>query len=285
MPWGDGVDTPKRSEIAWPSQDSPAGMWNFLQVLFETAPHGIVIQDAAGATLNANAAAERLLGLTLAQLQGRASMDPRWKAVREDTSGFPAEFHPALQALRTGRPTGSVVMGVVLPGQGGTVWMEISAVPVFRPGEARPFQVFSMFVDITARKLAEQARQRREQDLAEAQAVARMGSWRVVFGEAGEDWSGSAELYRIYGYPPNQAITRETGIERMHPDDRAEVAAAWNAALEGRGPLVWTHRIVVAGVVKPVRVRVKFRFDAEGRLMEAAGIVEDLSGRRGPEEC
>ena len=278
------MDTPKRSEIAWPSQGSPAGMWDFLQVLFETAPHGILIQDAAGATLNANAAAERILGLSLAQLQGRASMDPRWKAVREDASAFPAGFHPALRALRTGKPTGGVVMGVAHPGAGRTVWMEISAVPVFRPGEPRPFQVFSMFVDITARKLAEAEGLRREQDLAEAQAIARMGSWRMVRSEAGEQWSGSAELYRIYDYPPDKVLTRDTGTEMMHPDDRDAVAAAWAAALAGSGPRVWSHRIVVAGQVKRVRVRVKFRFDGEGGLREATGIVEDLTGRRDPDQ-
>jgi PAS domain S-box-containing protein len=84
------VEPSKRSEIAWPAEGSPAGLWGFLQVLFETAPHGILIQDAGGAYLNANAAAERILGLSLAQLQGRASMDPRWKAVREDASPVPA---------------------------------------------------------------------------------------------------------------------------------------------------------------------------------------------------
>jgi PAS domain-containing protein len=184
-----------------------------------------------------------------------------------------------MAALRTGQPTGGAVMGVFDPRLGRTTWMELSAVPLFRPGQAKAFQVFSMVVDITGRKQAEDGWRRKELDLAEAQAIAHMGSWRVVYGEAGEEWTGSEELYRIYGFPPGQQITRATGEEMTHPEDRGAVAAAWSAALGGHGPRVWEHRIIVAGQVKRVRVRVKFLHDGEGRLLEGAGIVEDLTGR------
>jgi len=149
------VDKPDRNELAGAALEGPAGFWDFHRALFENAPHGIVIQDASGAILNANPAAERCLGLSLDQLQGRTHIDPRWKALREDGSPFPGEFHPAMRSLRTGLPTEGVVMGVYNPRLGQTSWIEISAVPLFRQGEARPFQVLTMFLDITGRRLAE----------------------------------------------------------------------------------------------------------------------------------
>jgi PAS domain S-box-containing protein len=150
------VESPKQNAFPGAVNEGPAGFWDFHRVLFEAAPYGIVIQDGAGAILNANPAAERCLGLSLDQLQGRTSIDPRWKAVREDGSPFPGEFHPAMQSLRTGQPTEGVVMGVFNPRLEQTNWIEISAVPMSRPGESRPFQVFTMFADITRRKRAEE---------------------------------------------------------------------------------------------------------------------------------
>jgi ABC-type amino acid transport substrate-binding protein len=59
------------------------------RLLFESMAPGVVYQDAAGAIIDANLSAEHLLGLTLDQMQGLTSIDPRWKAIHEDGSDFP----------------------------------------------------------------------------------------------------------------------------------------------------------------------------------------------------
>ena len=43
------------------------------------------------------------------------------------------------------------------------VWIKLDAVPVFHPGEDRPFEVFTLFDDVTGRKLAEEALRRSEE--------------------------------------------------------------------------------------------------------------------------
>ena len=70
------------------------------QILFRNALHGFVVQDANGMIISANPAAERILGLSLNQLQGRDSTDPRWHAIHEDGSPFPGDAHPAMVAPR-----------------------------------------------------------------------------------------------------------------------------------------------------------------------------------------
>ncbi len=76
------------------------------RTLFETMAQGVVYQAADGRIISANPAAERILGLSLKQMQGRSSMDPRWRAMREDGSDFPGDRHPAMEALRTGKEPG-----------------------------------------------------------------------------------------------------------------------------------------------------------------------------------
>jgi len=131
------------------------------RTLFETMAEGVVYQDADGAITDANPAAERMLGLSLAQLQGRESTDPRWRAVREDGLPFPGEEHPAMLALHTGEDPGETVMGVFNPRATGprlsdeTTWLLVHARPEIKPGESRPDRVFTTFSDITRLKRTE----------------------------------------------------------------------------------------------------------------------------------
>ena len=88
------------------------------RTLFETMAQGVVYQDSDGQIIAANPSAERMLGLTLDQMQGRTSIDPEWRVVRQDKSEFPGEEHPAMVALKTGREVQGVIMGVFNPENG-----------------------------------------------------------------------------------------------------------------------------------------------------------------------
>jgi PAS domain S-box-containing protein len=134
--------------------------------------------------------------------------------------------------------------------------------------------------EIEKRKQTEGSLKRTLSDLAEAQAISHLGSWRVIFGEESEQWFGSDELHRIYGYPLDMQLNMKTGIERMHPEDVEFVKAAWFRAIEGEGPLEWEHRIIVNGRVSWLSIKTKVVFDAAGKLKEASGIVQDISERK-----
>lgn len=115
---------------------------------------GIVLQDADGTIRACNASAERILGLTAAQMQARTSLDARWQAIREDGSPFPGVEHPAMVTLKTGQSCSGVVMGVYRP-DGNLVWISVNAQPLFHPQGSHPYAVVTSFADITHKKQLE----------------------------------------------------------------------------------------------------------------------------------
>ncbi len=138
--------------------------------------------------------------------------------------------------------------------------------------------------DITAQKEVKEELLQSKMNLANAQSISHVGSWRVVYGESGEQWSGSEELYRIYGYPSGMPLTMQTGVDRMHPDDIEPVNTAWINAMRGTGPYEWEHRIIVDGQIKWITVRVTFLFNEDNMLLEASGVCQDITERKHLEE-
>ncbi|MBK7916688.1 MAG: hypothetical protein IPJ94_10595 [Chloroflexi bacterium] len=62
-------------------------------------------------------------------------------------------------ALRTGQPARDVLMQVYNPREQQYRLIVINAVPLFRDGETTPYQVYTIFDDITERRKAERALQ------------------------------------------------------------------------------------------------------------------------------
>jgi PAS domain S-box-containing protein len=130
-----------------------------LRALFDGMVEGVVVQNDNGAILDCNPAAEKILGLTLSQLQGVTSTDPRWRAIRDDGSGFPGAEHPAMESLRTGQGLTDVVMGVSKP-DGLLTWISINARPLFLSGDTRPYAVITTFRDISEQRAAANTKER-----------------------------------------------------------------------------------------------------------------------------
>jgi PAS domain S-box-containing protein len=125
------------------------------RILFETMVQGVLFQDARGRIFLANSAAQRILGLSLDQLMGKEISNSSWTVMREDGSDYPVEERPTVVALRTGKPVIGAILGITNPASENRRWLSINAVPRFKPGETRPYQVYSTLEDITERKQAE----------------------------------------------------------------------------------------------------------------------------------
>ncbi len=117
--------------------------------LFERVSQGVVYQNIHGKIISANPAAERILGVSLDQMKGKTSIDPDWKVITPDGKDLPGTEHPSMIALKTGKSVNNFIMGVFHPGDKQHCWMRVSAFPEFRKNEKKPYQVFTMFEEIT----------------------------------------------------------------------------------------------------------------------------------------
>ena len=127
------------------------------RALFESMAQGVVYWNAQGEIISANPAAERILSCSLDQLLGMTLVDPRWKIIHEDGSDFSGQEYPSVIALKTCKEVNNVIMGVFNPRENDYRWINIDAVPQFREGEDKPYQVFTTFDDISGKKRIQDA--------------------------------------------------------------------------------------------------------------------------------
>jgi len=142
--------------------------------LLNSVDKGIIVSDSDGRIVSANAAASRMLGLSETELKNDVMRSERWSLV--DERGAPLHWRelPAVRARLGGSVIGSTVIGLYSPRLHGYVWLSISAVPQFLAGQRHPFQVITLFSDVTALK-------RQSELLRETQVLAHVGSFERDF--------------------------------------------------------------------------------------------------------
>ena len=169
--------------------------------------------------------------------------------------------------FRTLRPDGSAGW---LSGNG-------HIVPGDEPGHLR---MVAVFFDISEKKCAEVRLLASEERLHEAQEISRIGSfeWCPQTGEV--FWSD--ELFRILGYEANAVTPSYEGFaDRVHPDDRALLAAKVHAAMYDNAPYVYELRIVRPdGEVRHLSVNARLTRDATGTAILFSGTNQDITERK-----
>ncbi len=145
------------------------------------------------------------------------------------------------------------------------------------PGHLR---LVGIFFDISEKKFAEARLLASEDRLHEAQEISRIGSfeWYPLTGEV--TWS--EELYRILGYPVNGVTpTYEHFVARVHPDDRALVAARFHATLHENAPYCYEFRVALPdGEVRHLSVDARISRDSAGRVTLFRGTNQDVTERK-----
>jgi len=131
--------------------------------------------------------------------------------------------------------------------------------------------------DMRSHLRADEALRHSQEDLSRAQALGKIGSWRLDPRCASLTWS--AEAHRIFGTPEGAPMHYDDFLSAVHPDDRDSVDRMWQAARRGERYAI-EHRIVVDGQVKWVSEKAELGFDAQGQLISAFGTVQDITDRK-----
>ena len=133
------------------------------------------------------------------------------------------------------------------------------------------------------RMQAEEALQRSEVYLSEAQRLSHTGSfgWKVATGEL--YWS--EETYRIFGLNPTVRPSLDLALGRIHPEDRQLVQEVLQSASQGENDFDFEHRLMLPdGSVKYVRAVGHPSVNAGSNTVEVVGAVIDVTGRKKAEQ-
>ena len=116
--------------------------------------------------------------------------------------------------------------------------------------------------------------------LAEAQALARLGSWEWNIVENKLDWSD--EMYRLYGLEPGvEQITFDRYQSLLHPADRDASREVIAESLESGKPFSFDHLVVRAdGVERIFHARGKVVRNAAGQAVRMLGTGQDVTESR-----
>ena len=147
---------------------------------------------------------------------------------------------------------------------------------VVRDAAGNPLHMLGVMQDITERKQTEIALEDSRARLEEAQALAKLGHWSAELTTGELKWS--EEIYRIFGQDPDRFTpTVEFFLQAVHPDDLERVHESERRAVT-TGVHDVVHRIVRPdGEVRYVHELARAHTDADGRLTQLTGTVQDVT--------
>jgi PAS domain S-box-containing protein len=202
---------------------------------------GLVVQDRSGKIVMANESAASILGLSMEQLLGRDSFDPRWKATHEDGSAFPGEDHPSMVCLRTGKPVDKVIM-VVETGDGRKRYIRINSHPdVDASGSVQ--HAVTTFTDISELKEAHAVLEKSKERIELATRAGGIGLWDWDIRRDELIWDES--MFDLYGIRREDfGSAYEAWISHVHPDDVAATTSAAQDAIRNNKSYAGEFRII-----------------------------------------
>jgi diguanylate cyclase (GGDEF)-like protein/PAS domain S-box-containing protein len=193
--------------------------------LMEVVDKGILVRDAHGRIIYANAAAIRMFDVEPGFSLEEELRPGRWRVVDEDGNELQQSDLPAFRALRTGRMEDSTVLGFYNERLRRLTWLAVTSVPQFAPGADKPHQVLSLFTGVTELK--------RDSALFDrVQALAHIGGWQWDAGRGLLYLSDEAQ--RILGFD-NAATTMAQMQATLGEPDRDRFEAALKRVLAGDG--------------------------------------------------
>jgi PAS domain S-box-containing protein len=225
---------PSQSRVASSGRFTAALAPSMYRQIVESGNEGIWVFDLDGATAYVNARMASMLGYTIEEMGSISLLDVLDEVGRDQGTAFLA------RQRRAGGTTESAEC-LLLRRDGEPVWTVISHSP-WQDQNGAYLGLIAFVNDITERRRLSDELRRREEQLAEAQRVAHLGSWEWDIGADVLEWSD--EMYRIFQLSPEQFDgTLDSYLALVHPDDREMTAAIVGACLDGLPAFEFDQRV------------------------------------------
>ncbi len=239
------------------------------QSVLDTVGDLIWLKDADGVYLACNTRFEQFFGAPEHEIVGKTDYDFVDKAL--------ADFfrrHDRLAMERNAPSTNRE--WVTFATDGHDELLETTKTPMF-DAQGHLVGVLGVGHDVTDAQALQDALEASHQELLQAQALARLGSWSLDLASGRIIWS--PVTYELFGVPAGEPIDLARFMSLIHPDDMSLVDACWQEALK-TGSYDLEHRVVVQGAERWVRERADFVRDDTGAVSKAIGTVLDITERR-----
>jgi PAS domain S-box-containing protein len=237
--------------------------------IVETSPDAIWVFDLEGRVLYANPALRELFGADEDAMAGLSVFDTLDQVGR-------GQFAEHLEVLRGGVANDADVEIQFVRRDGSVVWV-ITSETILRDAAGRLVGVVHRMSDYSERRRAVDELTIGQARLAEAQRIARIGSWEWDLG-ANRIWA-SDELRELFRLPPDMETgTFEEFLGGVHEDDREAVDSAVRGALATGGSFVFVAQVLRAdGTWMWTRGRGVAHLDDHGRVTHMYGTHQDIT--------
>lgn len=245
-----------------------------LRTLTNTLPDLVWLKDPDGVYLSCNLKFERFFGAKENEIVGKTDYDFVEKEVADSF-----RRHDKL-AMAAGRPSTNEE-ALTYADDGHSELAETIKTPMF-DSNGELIGILGIARDITERKNLEKAFQENAYNLLRAQAIAKIGNWKI-FPETGEI-EGSKELFSIFGLGENQQ-TLKSCSNVIHPDDRENMLKHVQNGIDHGTPWDIEYRLLLTdGSKKWVHAVGEPVFDIEGKTTCLIGIIQDITARKNADE-
>ena len=237
--------------------------------IVETSPDAIWVFDLDGRLLYANRALRDLFGAREEEIPTLSVFDTLDEPGRE-------QFAEHLEVLRGGKVNDGEVESMFVRRDGSAVWVTLSE-SFLRAPDGSVAGVVHRMTDSSDRHRAVDDLTISQRRLAEAQRIARIGSWEWDV-DRDEIW-GSDELLALYGLDPESFPAAYADfLEIVHEDDRPRVDEAVQGALRDGGSFVFVARVQRADDTWIwTRGRGVAATDETGRVTHMYGTHQDIT--------
>src|SRR6202047_4738139 len=257
--------------------------------VFENSAIGVALTDLNGRFLATNHVYQTIVGYTEEELSAVNFLDLTHQGYREANWALITE-------LLDGKRRQFQIEKKYRRKDGSSIWVSNNVSLV--PGTERvPRFIMVLSEDITQRKRAEEALQRSEGYLAEAQKLTQTGSWAAqvslkenVNWPENVNWSNvywSKEMYRIFGFDSDPTPpSRMEVVRRLHPEDAPSHPRMVERAIRDGTDFELDYRLLLPdGAAKYIHAVGHPVVNAYGDVIELVGTAMDVTERKRAEDA
>ena len=248
------------------------------RAVVDSANEGLLIYDRSLNIIAGNRAAERIVGVPLAELIGRPGFTSMFDCVHADGTPLPESDRPTRVTVRTGKAQTALRIGIQRGG-GNVTWLSVNTAFLRRVNDADYYGLVSTITDVTdqvnaeARLKESEARFRRTFELA--------GSGMAHIGMDRRFMRVNRRLCEILGYREEEMLNL-TGRQISHPDDLDIINEQRPALHSGEIDAVRLEKRYLRkdGAIVWVKFSMTVERDAAGKPLYEIAVYDDITAQR-----